>query len=174
MALLVFLLGVGTSSPNTNGEAGSGSFLASDLPLAHSGFVDVNRLCGTTRPSSRVNALAALDLVHRRHAGVLDDRAHALGTPAEREQRVLAERRQDVGVGRADAAHRADAVRLVAVEEHDEAGDAAFDDLFVHDVGALQAGERLGVGRVLDLHGEHRPVGRLLVAGQGLAGEGAG
>ena len=87
---------------------------------------------------------------------------------------MLAERREDVGVRRPDAADRADAVRLVALEDDDEAGDAALDDLFVHDVGPLQAGERLGVGRVLDLHGEHRPVGRFLVAGKGLAGEGAG
>ncbi len=60
VALRAFLLGVGTSSLNTNGDAGPGSPFASDLPLAHSGFVDVNRLCGTTRASSRVNALAAL------------------------------------------------------------------------------------------------------------------
>src|SRR3712207_8726654 len=61
---------------------------------------------------------------------------------------------QDLGIGRADAAHRPDAVRAVAMEERDEPSDAALDDFLVHDVGRLEAGERLGVGRVLDLHGQ--------------------
>ncbi|GIV00273.1 MAG: hypothetical protein KatS3mg014_1888 [Actinomycetota bacterium] len=66
---------------------------------------------------------------------------------------------QDVGVGGPGAAHRPDPGGVRAVEDGDEAGDAALHELLEHDVRGVQARLGSGVGVVLDLDREGRSVG---------------
>ena len=50
-----------------------------------------------------------------------------------------ADRKDDLAVGAPDRSHRADLGRQVRVEDGGESGDAALDDLFVDDVGLVDA-----------------------------------
>ena len=111
------------------------------------------------------------------HARLVDDLHDPVRAARVGEQRVGAELQQDLGVGGASAAHRADALGARTVEDDDEPRDAAFDDLFVDDVGLVQAHERHRVGGVLDLDGERGRAGGSLspptgwfVSGQGVGG----
>src|SRR5581483_4933302 len=70
------------------------------------------------------------------------------------------ERAGDGDVGGAGRAHRPDRRRVLGVEDGGEAGQAAFDELFVDDVGLVEAALGPGGGGVVDLDHERRPVGR--------------
>ena len=101
------------------------------------------------------------------HARRVDGLPHLPRGAGEPEQRVLAELEQDGRVRETGAADRAQPLRVLALEDHDEPRDPPLDLLLVDEVGLVQAGLGPRLRQVLHLDSEGRTVGNVPSLGHG-------